>query len=191
MLPAKPMEQATLEARRSAGNGSQRGWRDRLVQWTSGRGVNEEVETKLVFPMRAVDAWERIVCIEETLRRPPWILRLVIPEPVSVEGDKTHVGGLVRCRYRGGEMVKHMTVLDWPERVSFEVMGQELGLEKMLRIQGGSYWIEDDVDGCSVRLSTRYTAFLHPRWLWRPVERWLMGMLHRHILESMCAERAA
>jgi hypothetical protein len=145
------------------------------------------VETAMMFSMRAVDAWERIVFFEETLRRPPWLLRVVIPEPVSAEGEKSQVGGLVRCVYRGGEIVKHMTALDWPERVSFEVMGQDLGIEKMVRLRGGSYWIEANGESCRVCLSTRYTAYLRPRRLWRPVEHFLMGMLHRHILRSMQA----
>ena len=191
MLPATPMEQPTLEARGRAGNGNRTDWRNRLGRWTGGAGVSEEVETRMIFPMRAVDAWERIVFFEETLRRPPWILRLVIPEPLGVEGEKSQVGGLVRCVYRSGEIVKHMTALDWPERVSFDVLGQDLGIEKMLVVRGGSYWIEDDGEMCRVRLATRYTAFMRPRWLWRPVERWLMGMLHLHILTSMLAEGGA
>lgn len=186
MLPATPMEKATLEARQSAGNGNRGDWRNRLGQWTGGPGVNEEVETRMDFPMRAVSAWERIMLFEETQRRPPLALRMVIPEPLSVDGDKSQVGGLVRCLYRRGEMVKHVTTLDRPEHVSFDVMGQELGIEKMLLVRSGSYWIEDYGDSCRVRLSTRYTAFLRPRWVWRPVERWLMGMLHRHILTAMC-----
>lgn len=145
----------------------------------------------MVFPMRAVDAWERIVFFEETPQRPPWILRRVIPEHLSLEGDKSHVGGLVRCVYRRGEIVKHVTALERPEHVSFDVMGQELGIEKMVLVRGGSYWIEDLGEACRVRLSTRYTAFMRPRWLWRPVERWLMGMLHRHILTSMRAGSGA
>lgn len=187
MLPATPTERVTLEARGSAGGGPRRDWRDWLGRWTGGQGVREEVETTLIFPMRAVDAWERIVFFEETQRRPPWVLRAVIPEPLRVEGDRSHVGGLVRCVYCGGEIVKHITVLDEPERVSFEVMGQDLGIEKMLRVRVGSYWLEDEGDKCRVRLSTRYTAFLRPRWLWRPLESWLMGMLHRHVLTSMCS----
>jgi hypothetical protein len=143
------------------------------------------VETTLIFPMRAVDAWERIVLFEETQQRPPWVLRAVIPEPLRVEGDKSHVGGLVRCVYCGDEIVKHITALDEPERVSFEVMGQDLGIEKLLLVRSGSYWLEDQGDTCRVRLSTRYTGFLRPRWLRRPLEHWLMGMLHRHTLTSM------
>ena len=187
MLPATPMENPTLEAHRGSGDSRRNGWRNRLGQWAAGRGVNEEVETMLEFPMRAAEAWERVAFFEEALGRSPWILRRVIPEPVSVEGDKSHVGGLVRCVYRGGEIVKHMTVLERPEHIAFEVAGQELGIEKMLLVRGGSYWLEESGEACRVRLTTRYTAFLHPRWFWRRVERWLIGMLHRHILKSMRA----
>lgn len=191
MLPAMPTERPTLEARQRSGDSRRNGWRDRLGQWAAGIGVNEEVETILEFPMRAREAWERILVFEESLGRPPWILRKVIPEPVCVEGDKSQVGGLVRCEFRGGELVKHVTALDRPEHIAFEVMGQELGIEKMLLVRGGSYWIEDSGEMSRVRLTTRYTAFLHPRWIWRHVERWLLGMLHRHILRSMRDRSAA
>lgn len=191
MLPATPMESPTLEARPKSGFSGRNGWRDLVGRWAGGIGVSEDVETVLEFPMCASEAWERIAFFEEALGRPPWILRRLIPEPVSVEGDKRHVGGLVRCVYRGGELVKHIRALERPEHIAYEVMGQELGIETMLQVRGGSYWIEDDGEDCRVRLATRYTAFLHPRWFWRRVEHWLMGMLHGHILRSMRDRSAA
>lgn len=191
MLPATPRESPTLEARPKSGVSGRNGWRDRVGHWAGGRGVSEEVETVMEFPMRAAQAWERIAFFEEVPGRPPWILRRVIPEPMSVEGDKRHVGGLVRCVYRGGELVKHMTALERPEHIAFEVMGQDLGIEKMLLARGGSYWIQENGETCRVRLTTRYMAFLHPRWFWRRAERWLMGMLHGHILRSMRDRSAA
>ena len=77
MLPATPMENPIPEAREMPGDGSRKGWQDRLRQWTSGTGANEEVETKLEFQMRVAETWERVAFFEEAPGRPRWILRKV------------------------------------------------------------------------------------------------------------------
>lgn len=190
MVPVTPTEKVTLEAHGRV-DANRHGWRVGLWQWFGGAGINERVETMLVFPMRAVEAWERIVFFEETLRRPPWILRKVLPEALRVEGSKSHVGAMVRCVYREGEMVKHITSLEWPHLIGFDVMGQRLGVEQLLRVRDGSYRIEQSGEVCRVTLTTRYMAFLHPRGFWRRVEHWLIGMMHRHILRCMRAGSGA
>ncbi len=56
MVPAMPIEGATLEARGPAG-WRKRGWRMRLGLWFGGSAVNERAETMLLFPMSAEEAW--------------------------------------------------------------------------------------------------------------------------------------
>jgi len=184
MVPPMPTEGATFSAQ-----GPERRSEGGLLWWLrilmGGSAVQERVETTLYFPMSAEEAWERIVFYEETLGRPPWILRLAIPEPRGQEGNKSHVGAQVRCLYEGGEIVKQVTALERPRNLSFDVLQQGLGIESCVLAQGGSYRIEERGDGCLVALTTRYTAYLHPRRLWGRVELRLIEKLHGHILQNM------
>lgn len=34
-------------------------------------------------------------------------------------------------------------------------------------------------------LTTNYSAYLHPRWLWRPLEKLVTAQLHHHVLRGM------
>ena len=52
---------------------------------------------------------------------------------------------------------------------------------------GGSYEMSDHPGGSELVLTTRYRGHLRPRWLWRPLERFLAHRLHRHILDGMRA----
>jgi hypothetical protein len=52
-------------------------------------------------------------------------------------------------------------------------------------MQGGSYEFRADGTGSRVVLATLYSGHLRPRWLWRPLERFLAHRLHRHILDGM------
>lgn len=179
-----PTEGTTFSVRGRARRrkGGRRWWLGILL---GGSAVEERVETRLYFPLSAEEAWERIVFYEETLGRPPWILRLAIPAPRGLEGSKSHVGAQVRCLYEGGEIVKQVTALERPRHLSFDVLQQGLGIETCVLTQGGSYRIEESGDGCVVVLTTRYAAYLRPRWVWRRVELWLIEKLHGHLLESM------
>ncbi len=184
MAPSIPNGNVSLEEGERTDTGG-RGWRRQLGLWFGGEAVNERVETTLVFPVSAAEAWERIAKHEETPPKLPWMLRLVLGKVVKVEGHGSYVGALVRYVHGHGEVVKHITALDWPHHICFDVMGQRLGIEDSVVVRDGSYRIDERGTGCSVTLTTRYTAFLHPRWLWRRVEHRLLGKMQRNILKAM------
>lgn len=169
-----------------AGQGAP-GWRNRVARVFAGAPANELVETQSYFPMSREDAWSRIVFYEEALRPLPWLLRVAVPQPLGVQGEKSGAGALVRCVYREGFLVKHITVMEPPRRLCFRVLDQQLGMEDALRALDGYYELEPLTDGCRVLLATHYRSYLRPRWLWRPIEKGLIMQLHRHILANMQA----
>lgn len=129
--------------------------------------------------------WNRILFYEEVPERPPLLLRTLLPAPVRTEGGKTRVGATIRCTYRGGDLLKRITVFDPPHRVEFEVIEQALGVESCVLALGGSYTIVPCGNGIDVALCTHYRAYLHPRHLWRRLESLLVHQLHRHILSGI------
>ena len=164
----------------------------RVRTWLGGIGRlfprNPRVESvattmDLAGPPHAI--WERILFYEEVPRRPAPLLQIFLPRPVRTDGNKTQADALVRCTYERGHLVKRITTVEPPSFVSFDVLEQHLGIEDCISMTGGSYTIRPVEGGSQVVLTTNYRGHLRPRWLWRPLERYLAHQVHRHILEGM------
>jgi hypothetical protein len=153
----------------------------------AGKPKNEAVATRVHLDAGPETVWNRIQFYEEVPARPPFLLRTLLPQPVRTEGAKTAVGAKVRCIYSTGEVVKHITAVQPPRLIEFEVIDQRLGIERVARTLGGSYHLSPCHDGTDVELVTNYRAYLRPRFLWRPLEMLLVRQLHHHILRGIQA----
>jgi len=149
--------------------------------------VPETVRTRVRFDAAPEDVWQGMLFYEEVPRRPMALLRLFLPRPIRTEGAKTRVGETIRCTYDGGYLEKRITEVEPARLIRFEVGVQALGIEDCISMTGGSYQIERVADGpgCAVVLTTHYFGHLRPRWMWRPLERFLAHQLHQHILSGM------
>jgi hypothetical protein len=145
----------------------------------------EAVATKVHFDVPPEAVWQGMVFYEEVPRRPRPLLRMFLPTPIRTRGEKTRVGSLIECTYEGGYLEKRITAAEPARFVQFEILVQQLGIEDCISMQGGSYEIRPDAGGSEVVLSTLYRGHLRPRWLWRPLERFLAHSLHGHILDGM------
>jgi hypothetical protein len=150
-----------------------------------GRAVNEVISTQVYFTANPETIWNRIAFYEEVPGQPPFLLRAFMPHPVQTMGEKTAVGARIRCLYQGGDLVKRITAIEPPHRILFDVLEQRLGIEDCVVALGGSYEIDGNGNGSDVVLTTKYKAYLHPRRVWRPLERLIAGQLHRHVLDGM------
>jgi len=160
--------------------------RYRLVRWVfAQKAVSEAIVTRVQFDASPDTVWNHLVFYEEVPGPAPLLLRMLLPHPVRTEGDKTRLGAVVRCAYRGGDLIKRITAVEPPHFLQFEVVGQRLGIEDCVLTQGGSYQILDRGDATEVVLVTNYQAYLRPRYLWRPLEARLVSQLHGHILRGL------
>jgi hypothetical protein len=155
----------------------------------SGYGKTETVVTTIRLKANPEAVWRELMTYEEVPGRPPFLLRSLLPVPIRTEGDKTFVGGMIHCFYRGGTLMKMVTAVEPPRYFEFEVTRQCLGIESCVRALRGSYEIvespgETDAE-TEVRLTTVYRGHLRPRFFWRPLERLLTHQIHRHILNGM------
>jgi hypothetical protein len=148
------------------------------------------VTTTAAIDARPDDAWQRMMFYEEVPRRPSLLLRTFLPTPVKTQGSGKEVGTFVECTYSRGRLLKRITVLERPRLVRFEVIEQQLGIERCMTTVEGSYAFRAAGRGTEVALTTRYRGHLRPRWLWRSLERLLAHQLHRHILAGMGAKRS-
>ncbi len=145
----------------------------------------DAVSTRVVLRASPDEVWRGMLFYEEVPRRPMPVLRAFLPLPLSTRGEKTRVGSIVECTYESGALEKCITAVDPARAVRFEVRMQRLGIEDCITMTGGSYDIRPVESGSEVLLTTHYHGHLRPRWLWRPLERYLAHRLHHHILRGM------
>ena len=70
--------------------------------------------------------------------------------------------------------------------LAFDVI-EQLGVEdRSAELISGSFRFAPAAGGrTEVVLTTTYRPLLQARWVWRPFERAVAGMLHRHVLDGM------
>jgi len=161
-----------------------RTWFSLLGTLFGGIATNESIATRVHIDATAEAIWRRILFYEDIPGSPPLLLALML-SPIGTRGDKSQAGATILCRYRQGTLVKRITVVEQPHSACFDVTEQRLGIENCAVAQSGSYSIRRAAAGSEIVLTTNYAAFLHPRWLWRPVEKLALHQLHCHILDGI------
>ncbi|MGA7916763.1 MAG: hypothetical protein WCA00_16130 [Candidatus Acidiferrales bacterium] len=151
------------------------------------RPLKEAVATRIRLDGNPETVWNHLLFYEEVPGRPPFPLQVLLPHPVRTEGVKTRVGATVRCTYRGGHLVKRITHVEPLHLLQFDVLEQRLGIESCILTLGGSYRLSARGPMTEVTIMTNYQAYLRPRYLWRPLEAFLMHQLHSHILRGVGA----
>jgi hypothetical protein len=130
--------------------------------------------------------WDALLFYEQIRRRPPLLLRLLLPTPRRVEGGRATAGEESRCVYDRGFLIKRTTRVHSPSFYSFIVVRQRLEIPGGIRLSGGSYTLLPLEDGSTrIEVETRYLGFQRPRWLWRQIESAVCHAFHRHILRAI------
>ena len=145
----------------------------------------ERVITRVHLAAPPSAVWKRLMFFEDVPRGPWSIFRLLLPRPLRSEGDKSTVGSLVRCVYERGHLIKRITAVEPGHRLGFEVVEQDLGIERTFRAWEGSYELREDPDGTELSLTTHYTGHLWPRSWWRHIERYFGHRFHHYVLRGM------
>lgn len=144
------------------------------------------VATSATFPAPPEQTWKALMFFEQIGRPPPFSLRLLLPEPIRVEGHKSAVGDEARCVYRQGHLLKRVTRIEPGRCCFFEIADQGIEIVGGIRLAGGGYALHELPSGTTrVELRTRYFSSLRPRWLARPIEAAVCHSFHRHILDAM------
>ncbi len=149
-----------------------------------GGATREFAATQVHIDAAPESIWHEVLFYEDVPGKPPLLLALML-SPIGTRGDKSHVGACIECRYKRGSLLKQITAVDMPHWIRFEVTDQCLGIETCAIAMSGSYSIRRAAAGSEIVLTTSYTAFLHPRWLWRRVEKLALHQLHSHVLEGI------
>lgn len=144
------------------------------------------VVTRMTFSGRREAIWRGLLFYEQIRRRPPLLLRLLLPLPVRTDGSRSGVGEDVVCHYRGGRLLKRLTRIEPGHCYEFDVIEQTFKIGGGLTLLGGGYRLVDlSEDRTEVTLVTRYTSPHRPRWLCERIEAGVCHTFHRHILEGI------
>jgi hypothetical protein len=148
--------------------------------------VVEDVSTQMVFHAPAARAWDAIVFFEEVKNPPPWILRVGLARPLYTRGSARAVGDVKICVYNKGHITKRIRTVEPSRFLGFEVIEQQIGYERDIRLVGGSFAFAPlGTEDTLVTLTTTYRPRLAPRFCWRRGEALAIHTLHRHVLEGM------
>jgi hypothetical protein len=161
---------------------------DTLPPATAGdaeEAATSTIATRMSFAAPIERAWQSLLFYEEVKERPPLPLRLLLPVPIRTEGDKSRVGAEAMCLYEDGHLLKRATRIEKPTLYEFEVARQALAVGGSMRLSGGRYELRERAGGTEVTVITTYSSEKWPRWLWRPLERFVCHMFHRFLLRSM------
>ncbi len=144
------------------------------------------VVTRMKFAAPPEKVWERLMFYEQIGKRPPLLLRLLLPAPIQTKGRKSEVGDEVTCQYTTGHLRKRVTHVTRGSNYAFELIEQNLTLAGGIRLSGGSYALRALSDGgTEVVLETRYVSPKSPRWLRVRIEAVVCHSFHRYILREM------
>jgi hypothetical protein len=152
--------------------------------------LKERVTTRRHLRASPQTVWQALMFYEDVPRRPGPSL-WPLPRPVRSRGNKLVSGSTVRCTYERGHLLKRITAVEPSHLLSFEVTEQALGIERYARACEGSYRLLGVPEGTEIALTTAYQSRLRPRFLFRPIERYLCHRLHGHILSGMRDHLAA
>ena len=147
--------------------------------------VSDCVVTHLRLAASSGAVWQTLMFYEDVPRASWSIFRFLLPRPLRSEGDKSRVGNVVHCFYEDGYLMKRISAVVPGELLRFEVIEQQLGIERTFRAHEGSYELRAVTTGTEVTLTTRYAGSLWPRFLWRPVERYFGHQFHLYVLRGM------
>jgi hypothetical protein len=148
--------------------------------------VEASVRTSMEFAAAREELWHNLLFYEQIEERPPLLLRLLLPVPLGVEGNRSGIGDEVRCVYASGHLLKRVTQITAGESYRFDVVEQRLKIGGGIRLLRGAYLLQSlPSGGTRMSLETDYAAGWRPRRLWRPIEARVCGMFHRYILKSI------
>ena len=162
---------------------------EKLVGFES---VRTSVQTSRVLRVPMHRAWQSTRYFEELEGEPPLLFRLGGPQPVGTDGSLTQSGDIQVCKYRNGWVTKKLRTKEYGRAIVFDVIEQEIGFERSVRLLSGSFRFET-LGATTTRLTLRtdYEALLRPRVCWAPFEHHVLRTLHDYILDGIERQASA
>lgn len=133
--------------------------------------------------------WETLDHLQLRFTRPaPWLVRLLLPMPVAIEGGGNRPGDQRRVIFDHGDAIGTVVTSEAPVRFTFrlETRARETAFFDHWILLNHSEIVLTDLGAGRTRVThtTTYQPRAYPRWYFDPIERWLGGSLQAHMLQS-------
>ncbi|MBU6413171.1 MAG: SRPBCC family protein [Planctomycetes bacterium] len=149
-------------------------------------GELETVVTRVEIAAEPDRVWDSLMYYEEVTHPPPWILRVGLARPTATEGWSRKVGETKKCLYNKGWITKRVTGVETNRTLTFDVIEQNIGYERDVRLTGGSFELEPMAGGGTrLVMKTAYRPLLGPRFGWAWAEHLAVGILHEYVGEGI------
>lgn len=145
------------------------------------------VDSCAELPCDPERAWEKLCFYEHLPTRPSWLLRTVLPVPLSATGAYRKVGDTSRCQYSdGGFLTKRIKHVVAGELIDFEITEHTIRYARHIVLKGGTIQIVALDDGRSgIRMLTRYELTSPMLWVVRPLVDWVIGEMHAIVIRGL------
>lgn len=131
--------------------------------------------------------WKKIGFYEHVKRRPPAILRAVLPVPQEVDGRHNAVGDICRCKYSdGGYLTKRITRIDNEGIIEFEIIEQSIRYQESVKLLGGYIQLKEiSSQQCVVTMLTYFENSTKPLHLFNFFIKWGIKVMHRFVMKDL------
>lgn len=158
----------------------------RISEYSEDSCQPSTVTTRMVLNMKPADLFRAFMFYEDIGKKPPILLRLLLPVPSGTKGEISEVGSIVTCMYDEGYIQKRITRIKPDTLYEFEVTGQTLIIGGDIRLSGGCFRLHDLGNGkTEVLLETHYYYNRNARWHSKFLERLVCQTFHRYIIKSI------
>ncbi len=163
------------------------------------------VRTSIDIDARPAEVWRSVIAFQPIPPPSEWLFRAGIAYPRYARIEGTGVGAVRYCVFSTGAFVEPITAWDEDRRLAFDVVSsppplRELSLYSIapphidgyLRSRRGEFLLVA-LPGGRTRLegTTQYELRMAPAIYWRIWGDWIIGRIHRRVLEHIRAEAEA
>ncbi len=148
-----------------------------------------EIITHRIVAASPGSVWKNLCFYEDVGRKPPFLLRLMLPRPLPAGSPVRAEGEETKLLYEDGHYAKRVTKLELQRHYEFDVIDQRLASDRGVLLLSGAYTlVELSLNRTDLAITTRYTSRVGPRWLAEPTEAFLCRRLHKHLLDAVQAQ---
>lgn len=158
------------------------------------------VVTRVEIEADASAVWEAVVAFPPIEDEPGFPFNVGIAYPVAATIEGRGVGAVRRCTFSTGSFVEPVTVWEPGRLLEFDVSSNPASLEELsfrelrelphlsgvFEAERGRFFIEPrEGGGVTLEGTTWYQQRLWPQLYWNRVADWMIGRIHRRVLEHI------
>ena len=145
----------------------------------------EVFTTEVTVPASPERTWDLMAQMSRLDGPRPLLLKVGLPTPTRCELDHAGVGGRRVCHFDSGIIAQEVTHWQRPSYMGLRITESTLPGRHWLTFIDASYELHAENGHTRVVRHTTIGTRLHPRWYWRPLERWGVTSEHDFVFSNL------